>query len=113
VSVMTVLQRIRSSPTMFLGCQDPAKQLRALESLLHGYRIALVEHSIVEDPPPDLLRSFGEFVESRHGWPMDAGVVSAILSGSSTHDDAWRVFWDAMDEFTSQYTRQWNGPQEP
>ncbi len=109
MSVLTVLQRIKSSPTMYLGCQDRAKQLHDLETLLHGYRIALLEHSIVEDPPSNFLRSFGEFIEARHGWSTDAGVVGAILSGTPTADEAWRLFWEAMDSFTSQYVRRWNG----
>ena len=88
-----VLAEIRRRPEMHLGRLD----LEDLDTFLAGYHKALFDHGLDEgeDPPGE----FGRFIARRYGWPMDSGPLAAIRLHSTSPQEAWKRFWELLDDF--------------
>ncbi len=98
--IFDILREIERRPAMFVGFDDQHRrdQLMHLESMLHGYALALREHSVTE-PGLDLLAKLGEYVRGRFGWSSSAGVVAAVTAAARTEEEAWALFWKLLWEF--------------
>lgn len=93
------LDLIRTRPGMYLGwsSQQRDAQLRTLEAVLNGYKLALDVHGIKE-AGTEFDRRFREFVRERTGWSMSCGAVEAILEHAAD-EEAWNLFWHLLDEY--------------
>lgn len=101
-SVFDLLNEIRKRPPMYVGYDEAkrAMQLKALETLMDGYSMALRNHKITERVP-DFNRDFATYLWETKGWSASCGPVVAILEVAKSEEEAWELFWRMVDEFRS------------
>lgn len=102
-SVFDLLDEIRKRPSMYVGYGDKSEralQLRALETLMDGYSLALRNHNIQEQTS-DFNRDFGAYLSATKGWSISCGPVVAILQAAKSDEGAWVLYWKLVDKFRS------------
>jgi hypothetical protein len=99
-TVFELLDEIRKRPGMYVGGVDLGRlrQLQNLELLLFGYAAALRSHGI-EEPVKDFVREFGQYLQERYEWSTACGPAAAIRDAATDDEDAWRMFWQLLDDF--------------
>ena len=99
-NVFEVLHEIRERPYMHVGgdSTDRVAQLKALETLLYGYSLA-VEHHGIDEPGRGFLKSFSGYLQARFGWPTALGPIVAIVDGLDPGEEPWERFWELIDEY--------------
>jgi len=100
IDMVAFLLRVRSAPEMFVGFDhgNECSRLERLEYLAYGYQAAIYDQWAGRRQS-GFLHELSEYVANSRGWPMDAGVFSAITSRYEKSSDSWAEFWKIFDEF--------------
>lgn len=88
------LQLIRRRPGMYLRDNS----LSDLETLIHGYEMALLSHGDPESRA-EFNSEFCDFLRNSRGWSLSCGWAAAISAQSSNEDDALELFYEILKEF--------------
>lgn len=88
-------QKLRSRPAMFIGeCS-----LTRLAAFIRGYDFALDE---LGQPAEPFFEGFQNWVVQRLRVPEYHGWETAILKHCSSEAEAFKLFWELLDEYTAQ-----------
>jgi len=77
---------------------DRGAQLDRIELLIAGYTQAVMFHG-VRDSGVDAYSGFGEYLERRFGWNVQAGPIRTIRRETESDDAAWETFWRLLAAF--------------
>lgn len=80
------------------GPDERGLQLVALDAMLRGYANAVDLHNI-DDPGGPLPGDLAEFLFQQRGWSKALGPIEETRRRASSDEDAWKMFWDLVDEF--------------
>jgi hypothetical protein len=99
-SAFDLLDEIRKRPMMYVGYDESkrVKQLKALETLMDGYSMALHNHHI-QERVSDFNREFAAYLWKTRSWSASCGPVAAICEAAKSDEEAWELFWKLVDEF--------------
>ena len=89
------LMKVKARPGMYVG--DP-KSLHILETMIHGYHVALLNYEI-DEFGSNFNRAFAEFVYRGKGWSMSCGWAVALSEHSRGADQAFDLFFSLLEEF--------------
>ncbi len=90
---------------MYLGSNDQrGDQLRSLESLIHGYTLALQRHGI-DEGVADFAREFAGYLQERFSWSTSCGPIAAVRDASKDDEEAWTTFWVLVEDFRTSLVR--------
>jgi hypothetical protein len=93
-SLEDMFESVRERPGMWI----PDKSLARLETMVHGYTVALRAHEVVEFGV-EFNRRFSAFVSDRLGWTTSCGWADAITTNCISADAAFERFFSLLDEF--------------
>jgi hypothetical protein len=99
-SVFELLDEIRKRPSLYVGYDESKRvlQLKAIETLMDGYSLALRNHNI-QERTSDFNQDFDAYLSATKGWSVSCGPVVAILQATKNEEEAWELFWQLVDEF--------------
>ncbi|WP_414512292.1 hypothetical protein [Nostoc sp. PCC 9305] len=91
------LNKVRLRPGLYLG----KKSLTALQALLLGYNIAVVEHNIpeVEQLNCDLEEKFDKWLRKNYHMGNAIGWYLFIINSTQSEVEAFHKFFELWDEF--------------
>lgn len=89
-----MFEAVRARPGMWI----PDKSLAQLETMVHGYLVALRAHGVVEFGV-EFNRRFSAFVYDRLGWSTSRGWADAITTNCTSPDAAFERFFSLLDDF--------------
>ncbi len=92
--IYKMLDGVRQRRSMYLR----RKSLIEIETMCHGYAMALHAHSIRESGK-SFNRDFGDYLERRFGWSTCQGWACAIRDHSRSSSQAFDRFFVLLDEF--------------
>jgi hypothetical protein len=88
-------KKLRTRPGMFIGeCS-----LTKLAAFIRGYSFALYE---LGEPDGPLFEGFQNWVVQRLRVPNYHGWESAILKHCPSEAEAFKLFWELLDEYTAR-----------
>lgn len=96
-TVFDFLDQVAERPGMFVG--DGPDPLGILETMLHGYNVALSSHSIVESAPT-MNRAFASWLRLRYPkWSLSCGWAGAITDNSSPGESPLARFFALVADY--------------
>lgn len=89
------LMDVRARPGMYVGAP---KSVHVLESMIHGYQVALHQYEI-DEFGRNFNRAFADFVYQRTGWSMSCGWAFALSKHAESADRAFDLFFDLLEDY--------------
>jgi hypothetical protein len=88
------LRDVRERPGMYVLDYS----LEPLQSMCHGYSVALEAHGIHE-LGVDFNRRFSDFVYEQRGWSMSIGWADGIRRHAKSNEEAFQTFFALLELF--------------